>query len=466
MPDSLHLTTNHNRVAVLNIVGLDHHILGQMQRLREWSKTRRVQTFPPAFPAVTCVAQSTYLTGLEPEDTGIVGNGWYNRTQCEVQFWKQSNKLVHGTKVWETLRAMHGSTFTCAKVFWWYNMYSTADWSITPRPAYPVDGRKVFDIYTHPMDMKNEIKADLGEFPFTAFWGPMAGIASTAWIAKSAMWIEEKHSPSLNLVYLPHLDYDLQRYGPKDSNAITPAIKAMDEVAMQLIDFYESRGVHVLVLSEYGISEVNEDIALNRIFREKGWIAIKEELGRDTLDCGASKAFAIADHQVAHVYINDPSIKKDVLRLLTFTAGVDQVVEIDTATLPPHTQERCADIIVTAHPGKWFSYYFWQDDSKSPDYARCVDIHRKPGYDPAELLMDTTLPSPKMNIARFLLKKALGFRAMLEVIPLHGNQVRGSHGRANVPPHEQPLIISNSHLPDVHKASDVYHTIIQATLKK
>src|SRR6266516_4292300 len=215
------------RTAVINVVGLTDALLGPA--------CARIQAFPerggkaqikPVIPAVTGTAQSTYLTGRQPAEHGIVANGSYHRELAEVQFWKQSNHLVQGGKVWEELRTLVPG-FTCAKLFWWYNMYSSADWSITPRPIYPADGRKVFDIYTAPMVLRPEIKNELGEFPFATFWGPAAGVkspqggpdAATRWIAESAKWIENKYQPTLSLVYLPHLDYNLQRLGPNHPHA-------------------------------------------------------------------------------------------------------------------------------------------------------------------------------------------------------------------------------------------------------
>ena len=181
------------------------------------------------FPRVTCTAQSSIITGTPPARHGIVGNGWYDRESAEVRFWKQSNHLVRGEKLWDKLRREIPG-FTCAKLFWWYNMHSSADFSITPRPLYPADGRKVFDVHTQPMGMRDELKRDLGEFPFPAFWGPAAGIASSEWIAASAKWVEEKHSPTLSLVYLPHLDYPLQKDGPLAPN-IPAELAKIDRVA-------------------------------------------------------------------------------------------------------------------------------------------------------------------------------------------------------------------------------------------
>src|SRR5438477_705602 len=186
------------RTSILNVVGLTPRLIGpHTPRLRAAAESGGLLRVQPVLPAVTCTVQSTYLTGLPPAGHGAVANGWFDRELAEHHFWKQSNRLVHGTKLWEKCRQARPG-FTCAKLFWWYNMYSTADWSITPRPMYPADGRKFFDVYSHPLTIRNEIKRDLGEFPFPAFWGPMAGIASSEWIARSAEWIEARHQPDLS----------------------------------------------------------------------------------------------------------------------------------------------------------------------------------------------------------------------------------------------------------------------------
>ncbi len=420
---------------------------------------RTCTSFKPAFPAVTCTAQSTYLTGLSPEQHGITGNGWYNRSMSEVQFWKQSDKLVHGEKIWETLRRKYGQDFTCAKLFWWYNMYSDVNWSMTPRPMYPADGRKVFDIYTQPMALREEVQKDIGRFPFPYFWGPAAGLPSSQWIASSARWTESRFRPDLSLVYLPHLDYDLQRFGP-DAPEARLAIREADELVSDLIEYYEQCGITPIVLSEYGISPVTHDIALNRLFLQKGWITVREELGHDMLDCGASRVFAVTDHQTAHIYINDATLRDAVMELLQTTPGIADIRQMDMASLPRVTAERMADIIAVSSPDAWFSYYYWEDDQRAPDFARCVDIHRKPGYDPAELFLDSSLWCPKLKIGTFLLKKKLGFRALLDVIPLHGNQVRGSHGSDLVEEQDWPLCIAPKGSHDVLHAKDIHSLII------
>lgn len=424
------------RVSVLNVVGLTQSVLREMPRLKAWSESREVQSFKPAFPAVTCTAQSSYLTGKSVGEHGIVGNGWYDREAAEVKFWKQSNLLVKGEKLWENLG------IKCAKMFWWYNMYSSADFAATPRPLYPADGRKAFDIHTQPMAMREEIKADLGDFPFPSFWGPNAGIPSSKWIAESAKWIEKKEKPDLNLVYLPHLDYGLQKFGP-GAPEMAAEYEAIDQVTCDLIEELEAAGVEVLVLSEYGISKVSKAIHLNRVFREKGWIQVKDELGLETLDCGGCQAFAVADHQVAHIYVNDSVIEKEVRRVVLATDGVEEIREGSDLWPEGIGRERGGDFVAVSEADAWFTYYFWDDDAKAPDYARCIDIHRKPGYDPVELFLDPEIKFPVAKIGGFLLKKKLGLRGLMDVISLDANLVKGSHGRDQVPEDEQPVVIGD-----------------------
>ncbi len=428
------------RTAIINVVGLTPRILSpdtpKLSALADEGGLIRVK---PVLPAVTCSAQSTYLTGTAPAGHGCVANGWYDRTLAEHQFWKQSNHVVAGPKIWETLRERQ-SGYTCAKLFWWYNMYASADWSITPRPMYPADGKKVFDVYTHPMGLREEIKSDLGDFPFPSFWGPMAGIKSSEWIADSAKWVEERNRPDLSLVYLPHLDYNLQRLGPDDPK-MAKDFRETDRVAGGLIDFYQQRGIKPVVLSEYGITKVSRSIALNRIFRERGWITIKEEMGLELMDCGASRVFAIADHQIAHIYVNDPTLLLQVRTVVEEIDGVACVLDEEGKRAEGIDHERAGDLVAFSDEDAWFTYYYWLDDQKAPDFARCVDIHRKYGYDPMELFVDPELALPKLRIAGKLLRKILGFRMLMDVISLDPSLVKGSHGTVPTSQDEWPVLI-------------------------
>ena len=435
------------RTAILNVVGLTPRLISDAApKIRAFMERNTIARVQPLLPAVTCSMQSTYLTGWLPRDHGIVGNGWYDREYAEHRFWKQSNHLVSGEKLWEALRRQDPE-FTCAKLFWWFNMYSSADYAITPRPLYPADGRKVFDIHTTPMGMRERIKKDLGEFPFPHFWGPGSNIKSSEWIADSAKWTEEKCWPSLSLVYLPHLDYDLQRYG-LDMAKITPAIKEIDDLVGDLISFYEKRSIKVILLSEYGITSVDRPVHLNRIFREKGWITVKDELGLETLELGSCKVFAIADHQVAHVYVNDPALIPQVTEVLQNTPGVQQVLSKQEKFFAGLDNARSGDLVAVSDFRSWFTYYYWMDDALAPDFARCVDIHRKCGYDPVELFIDPKIKYPKLQIAKRLAKKALGMRMMMDLIPLDATLVKGSHGRIPDDTQDWPVLIGDlPHVP-------------------
>ena len=430
------------RTAILNVVGLTSRLIGSdTPHIREFMERQKLLRVEPVLPAVTCTAQATYLTGKLPRDHGVVANGWYDRSYAEQRFWKQPNQLVKGEKLWEMLRKLDPE-FSCAKLFWWFNMYSSADVSITPRPLYPADGRKVFDIHTQPMGLREKIKKDLGEFPFRQFWGPGSGIESSLWIAQSAKWVEDKMWPGLSLVYLPHLDYNLQRVGLQ-RELIRDDLRKIDGVVGDLIRFYEHRNIRVVLLSEYGITDVEQPVHLNRVFREKGWLSIKDELGREQIDLGGSRVFALADHQVAHVYVQDAAMMDAVRAVLEATPGVERVLGKAEKYYAGLDHERSGDLIAIADARSWFTYYFWMDDRRAPDYARCVDIHRKCGYDPVELFVDPKIRFPKLKVALKLLKKGLGMRMLMDVIPLDASLVKGSHGRVPEDEADWPVLIGD-----------------------
>ncbi len=450
------------KTVVLNVVGLTPSLLGEHTPfLSNWAKKGQLANIKPVLPAVTCTAQATYLTGKLPDEHGIVGNGWYFRDECEVKFWKQSNKLVRSPKIWDMARSLD-SSFTCANLFWWYNMYSSVDYAVTPRPLYPADGRKIPDIYTQPAEMRSHLTKDLGQFPLFNFWGPNTNIASSQWIADSAKWTEERYNPTLTLVYLPHLDYGLQRLGTKNS-LIHKDLQEIDAICGDLIAYYEARNAQVVVLSEYGITDVSRPVHLNRVLREQGLLTVREELGRELLDCGASKAFAVADHQVAHIYVNDPSYLPKVRDILESTPGVAQVLEDEKAAYHLN-HSRSGDLVAIAQPDSWFTYYYWLDDACAPDFASTVDIHRKPGYDPVELFIDPQIKVPQLKVGLKLLQKKLGFRYLMDVIPTDANLVRGSHGAINVSSQDQPIFITqkpNSLNADTIAATDVCKLLFQ-----
>ncbi len=430
------------RVLVLNVVGLSAELIGQhTPSLARLAQRGGVRALRPVLPAVTCTVQSSFTTGLLPREHGAVGNGWYQRDSAEIALWKQSNRLVSGEKIWEVGRRLDRD-FTCAKLFWWFNMYSAADWSVTPRPIYWADGLKIPDFYASPAGLHGELKGRLGPFPLFDFWGPRAGIRSSEWIARAARHVYDSRKPTLTLVYLPHLDYVLQREGSRGPS-VPKELRAIDALCGELIDHAERDGARVIVLSEYGINDVSGPVHLNRALREACLVAVREERGREKLDPGASEAFAVVDHQLAHVYVRRPERVREVQELLTAVDGVAEVLDARGKERAGLDHPRSGDLVAISERDRWFSYYYWLDDARAPEFARTVDIHRKPGYDPVELFLDPALRFPSARVAWTLLKKKLGQRTLLEVIPLDASLVRGSHGRLPETPAEGPVLLSS-----------------------
>ena len=451
------------RTLVLDIVGLSGDLIGDatpnLSKLKNAGAARPLET---VLPAVTCSMQSTFTTGTLPRDHGCVANGWYFRDLAEVWLWRQSNHLVAGEKIWDAAKKRDAS-FTCAKLFWWFNMYSSADFAVTPRPLYPADGRKIPDIYTEPANLRDDLNARLGPFPLFHFWGPRADIRSSRWIADAAKIVMAEKNPTLTLVYLPHLDYPLQRLGPDDPQ-IREELRAIDAIAGELLEAARAADVRVVVLSEYGIEKVSGAVHLNRALRNANLLRIREELGGEKLDAGGSDAFAVADHQIAHVYVRRPDLVPEVKRLLEGLDGVEAVLDVDAKRAAGLDHPRSGELVAVARKGRWFSYYYWNDDARAPDFARTVDIHRKPGYDPVELFVDPALAVPAIKIGFRLLQKTLGFRYLMDVIPLAASLVKGSHGRMESDPVKWPVLMSTepSLLPEgrVH-ATDVKGLILR-----
>ena len=366
------------------------------------------------------------LTGVLPEEHGIVGNGWYERDQAEIRFWKQSNHLVQAEKVWETARR-RAPGLTVANCFWWYAMHASTDITITPRPMYPADGRKIPDIYTTPPELRDILQASLGQFPLFNFWGPTANIASSQWIAESARMVHDQYAPDLLMVYLPHLDYDLQRFGPDDPRC-DRAMSEIDEVAGNLIERLHADGRRVIIVSEYGIGPVRNAVFPNRILRKAGLLNCREEMGRELLDPGGSTAFAVADHQIAHVYVQDPARHEEVAALFDSTDGIATVLMAESRKQAGLDHPRAGDLVLLSEQDHWFTWDYWLDESQAPDYARTIDIHRKPGYDPRELFFAPGWAGSTPRLMLKLLARKLGQRTIMDAISLDTQRVGGSHG--------------------------------------
>ncbi len=448
------------RLVVLDVVGLTPALLEHMPRLRALGERGFRAPLDTVLPAVTCTVQSTLLTGAPPAGHGIVGNGWYFRDLGEVLFWRQSNRLVEAEPVWEAARRADPG-YTVANLCWWYAMGSTTDITLTPRPVYHADGRKSPDCYTVPPELHDRLRAELGPFPLFQYWGPTAGIASSRWIADAARLVISRDLPDLTLVYLPHLDYDLQRFGP-DSSEVIAAAAEIDEVAGSLVDFAEASGLTVVVLSEYGITAARRPVDVNRHLRRAGLLHVHTQLGMEYLDPWTSPAFAVADHQVADVYVWDPSDVARVAELLGAVPGVAEVLVGEAVTDAGLAHPRSGELVLVAEPDAWFTYYYWLDDARAPDFARTVEIHRKPGYDPAELFFDPADRNAKAKAGLALARRKLGFRATLNIVPLDPSCVKGTHGRLPATDADTPVLLCSdgSHARDRDAATDVRQLLL------
>jgi predicted AlkP superfamily pyrophosphatase or phosphodiesterase len=439
-------------LVLINAVGVTSRWLPYAPRLHSLAKAGWIRPLHEVLPAVTCTAQATLLTGCTPEQHGIVANGWLWRESGEVRFWQQSNRLILSEPVYQTARrlaAEHGRSFSCAQLFWWFNQGAAVDISVTPKPYYGADGNKAFGIYGTPEALTDRLTRKLGPFPFPSFWGPMAGLPATQWIARCACEIlqgDGQAPPDLTLVYLPHLDYDPQRYGP-DGCDMPRLVRELDDAAGLIMDAVERRGASVWIVSEYGHVQVRRAVYLNRALREAGFLTVRPGPFGEQLDTFASPAFAVCDHQLAHLYFNKPSALDAVAQLLASLPGVARVLKGEERTEIGLAHPRAGDLIALSDPDAWFAYPFWLDDRSAPDYARTVDIHRKPGFDPCELFFDPQLRWPRARALRRLLQKKLGFRTLFDVIPLNADLVHGSHGLAARDATDRPILIGDGPAP-------------------
>jgi predicted AlkP superfamily pyrophosphatase or phosphodiesterase len=407
-------------------------------------------------PAVTCSMQSTFLTGLLPCEHGIVGNGWYFRELGEVFLWRQHNRLVAGEKLWETARAVRPG-YRAANLCWWYAMGASTDITVTPRPVYHSDGRKSPDCYVRPPALHDELTAELGAFLLFHYWGPTASIASSRWIVAAARRVLRTNRPELTMVYVPHLDYDLQRFGPSGPQAAAAAAE-LDACLAPLLDDALNSGVAIVVVSEYGITDARRPIDVNRALRADRLLEVYIQKGMEYLDPWTSRAFAVADHQIAHVYIRDSSDVPRVRSLVAGLPGVDEVLDREAQACHGLDHPRAGELVAVAEPDAWFIYYYWLDDARAPDFAHGVDIHRKPGYDPAELFFDPRDPLAKARAGLNLVRKKVGLRYAMRTVPLDPACVRGTHGRRPDTPAAGPVLLCSDDLPGVEQwiaATDV-----------
>jgi len=394
-------------LVVLNIAGLSPALLEQKDRLKCISSLRSNGFYvpiQPVFPAVTSSVQATLTTGLTPALHGVVGNGWLDRERLSVDFWSHSARLVRGTRLWE-LAKRREPDFTVAALCWQQMMGSGVDYLLTPSPIHTPDGRMISSCYSRPAGLYDRLVEKHGPFSLTSYWGPLAGIRSSQWIGEATRHILRVFQPTLTMTYLPHLDYSLQKYGPH-APEIGPELDAIDAVVGDIVDTAAEVGGDVLILSEYGISPVSSGLCINRLLRQADLLVVREVDGREYLDIAESRAFAVVDHQIAHIYAHD-GLVNETAQILEQTPGIEKVLDAEGKRGMGIDHERSGELIAIAEADRWFAYYWWEDPDRAPAFAGTVDIHNKPGFDPVELFFD-----PKNRC-----------------VPVDETLVKGSHGR-------------------------------------
>lgn len=454
-------------LVLINAVGMTGRLLGLAPELKKLAATGWCRSLREVLPAVTCTAQASLLTGKTPEEHGIVGNGWLFRETGEVRFWQQANSLIQAEPLYMTARkraAERGRTFRVAKLFWWFNQGAAVEFSVTPKPHYGADGNKVFGIAGTPDGLCERLERDLGPFPFRTFWGPAAGSPCTFWIARCAASVLESERPDLTLVYLPHLDYDPQRFGPSGSD-LSRLVEELDAACGLVIDVARRKGARVWVVSEYGHCDVARPILINQALRRAGFLIARSGPFGEVLDTFQSRAFAVCDHQFAHIYIRERGDWAAVRELVEAQPGVGRVLAGEERRELGLGHSRSGELIALAQPDAWFAYPYWLDESRAPDFARTVDIHRKPGYDPCELFFDPKLTWPQGRALLRLLQKKIGLRTLFDVVPLDATLVRGSHGLRAQHMEDRPILIGEGTAPneaDALAMTDVRDLLLDA----
>ncbi|HEX6028351.1 MAG TPA: nucleotide pyrophosphatase/phosphodiesterase family protein [Nitrososphaeraceae archaeon] len=397
-------------IIILDIVGLESNHLNSnlIPNIAELANEGVTFKMEPVFPAVTCTVQASLLSGHYPNQHGIISNGLYDKANYAVSFWEQSNSLVQAERIWDIAKRQNNSSFKTAVLFGQNTMYSKSDIVITPKPLHMEDGIVMW-CYSKPVGYYETLKRKYGEFNLATYWGPLASYKSSNWIIQAACDTLENERPNLMFTYIPHIDYSAQRFG-KNSKEVREDLKRADElvggVIQKTIDLGIKDDTQFVIFSEYGFSDVLYHIPLNRKLRDAGLLAVRTINDKEYIDFEFSKAFAMVDHQIAHVYIKDISAEQ-IKRVLKKIDGVDRVLSAEDMKTLKINHERTGDLIAVANKDTWFSYYWWYENEKAPNFARAVDIHRKPGYDPAELFIDQNTKS----------------------IPLNPNRIRASHGR-------------------------------------
>jgi len=360
------------------------------------------------FPALTCVAQASFRTGSTPTRHGMVGNGTWVPNLRKALFWEQAAHQVAGPRLFTPLQTRGKRVGMC---FWQQSLGETADVILSPKPVHKHGGGMVQDVYSQPHDLYAEVCRGLSRrFNLMHYWGPLAGPASSRWIADATAWLMRRpDAPDLLYTYLPHLDYDLQRHGPDHPKA-KAARTELDALLKTLRGAARENRYAILAFGDYAIGPVTEGAVFpNRLLHEANLMRTRTVNGRAYPDLFASRAFAIVDHEIAHVVIDDPADVPRLRDLFACQPGVGAVLDGPAQREAGIGHPNSGRLVLVARTGWWFAYPWWTERREAPDFATHVDIHQKPGYDPCELFWGWPPPSVSQNTAR----------------------IRGSHGRVD-----------------------------------
>jgi len=409
---------------LLSVPGLRESDVGAMSQLRELTAGGEIAELTPSFPCVTCPVQANITTGRRPDAHGVIANGFYWRQQRQVEMWTSPNECIDAPQIWDFL-SQHDSSLQSAVWFPLHAKGCEAEFVCTPAPIHNPDGSESLWCYTRPLDLYGQLRDELGHFPLQHFWGPMANVASTAWILASAVRAAREWEPDFFYIYVPHLDYAAQRNGP-DGEAAATAVRELDgligKTGAALREIYGCNPVW-LVAGEYTITPVNHVTYPNRMLREAGLLTVREQDDGEHLDLERSRAFAMVDHQLSHVFVadNDPETIRQVVALFQRQPGIAEVLAGPARGNYHLEHPRSGDVVLISSPESWQAYYWWLDNSEAPSFARKVDIHRKPGYDPVELFWDPTRRE----------------------IPLDATLVKGSHGAPAVDARQKTVVVAS-----------------------
>lgn len=414
-----------DHVVLLSVPGLRDEDVARMPNLSRLTAGGDRASLVPSFPGVTCCVQANMTTGVLPSEHGVVANGFFWRESGEVEMWTSPNDCIGSPQIWDKLHE-HDRQITSAVWFPLHSKECGADYVCTPAPIHNPDGSESLWCYSRPEPLYGELLNDLGHFPLQHFWGPLANIKSTAWIVDSAVRAARAFRPNFFYIYLQHLDYAAQKTGPDSQQALT-AVSDLDAEIGKLVEgfaeAYQGERLLWLVASEYTIVPVRHVLYPNRVLRDAGLLAINDEDDREQLDVAASGAWALVDHQFSHVFVKDHDAQTiaKVVDLFRGQEGVAEVLTTGQLNRYDLQHARSGDVVLISTADSWQAYYWWHDDAAAPPYARTVDIHKKPGYDPVEMFFD---PATKG-------------------IPLDASLVKGSHGAPAKEPNQRGVLLSS-----------------------